>query len=127
MTKPQKEELRAYRIKLAGEGKKPKNPNRKKQFDRNNSNDRTSPSFNPKPKRAVSQAVAKEIKENEKETVTNAAGDAQVRQYILSLVNAVPPVGVNLRNANASSVSAVASLPHIPPDLHKILARASLN
>ena len=30
LTKPQKEELRAYWIKLAGEGKKLKNPNRKK-------------------------------------------------------------------------------------------------
>ena len=35
LTKPQKEELRAYWIKLAGEGKKLKKPNRKKQFDRN--------------------------------------------------------------------------------------------
>ena len=44
-TNPQNEELRAYRIKLAGEGKKLNNPNGKKQFDRNSSNDCTSSSF----------------------------------------------------------------------------------
>ena len=42
LTNPQKEDLRAYRIKLAGEGKKLKKPNWKKQFDRNSSNDSTS-------------------------------------------------------------------------------------
>ena len=41
------------------------------------------------------QSVAKENKEKEKETVTNAIDNAQVRQYILLLVNAAPPVGVN--------------------------------
>ena len=45
LTQPQKEELRAYRIKLEDEGKKLKNPNRKKQFDRSSSNDLTSSSF----------------------------------------------------------------------------------
>ena len=75
----------------------------------------------------MSQAVAKEIKEKEKETAMNAADDEQVRQYILSLVSAAPPVGVNLRNENASAASAVTSLPTIPPALHKILARAILN
>ena len=59
--------------------------------------------------------------------VTNAADDVQLRQYMLSLVNAAPPVGVNSRNANASADSSVATLPPIPPDLHKILTRASLN
>ena len=60
LTKPQKEELRAYWIKLAGEGNNLKNPNRKKQFDRNNSYDSNSSSFNSKKfKRSVSQAVAK--------------------------------------------------------------------
>ena len=75
----------------------------------------------------MSQAVAKEIKEKEKETVTNAADDAQVRQYILSLVNAAPLAEVNLRKANASAASAVTSIPPNPPALHKILARSSLN
>ena len=42
---PQKEELRAYRIKLAGKGKKLKNLNGKKQFYHNSSNYRTSSSF----------------------------------------------------------------------------------
>ena len=71
--------------------------------------------------------MAKEIKEKEKETVTNAADYAQVRQYILLLVNTVPLVEVNLCKANASADSAVTILPPIPPALHKILARASLN
>ena len=62
-TNPQKEELRYYRIKLAGERKKLKNPNRNNQFDRNSSNDRTSSSFKSKKfKRAVSQAMAKRKK-----------------------------------------------------------------
>ena len=77
LTNTQKEELQAYRIKLAGEGKKLKNPNKKKQFDCNNLNDCNSSSFNSKKfKRAVSQAVAKEFKEKEKETVTNNSDDA---------------------------------------------------
>ena len=59
--------------------------------------------------------------------VANTADDAQVSQYIQSLVNAAPTVGVNLRNANDFTDSAVTSLPTFPPDLHKILARASLN
>ena len=60
LTNLQKEELIAYRIKLVGEGKKLKNPNGKKQFDRNSSNDRTSSSFKSKKvKIAVSQAFAK--------------------------------------------------------------------
>ena len=75
----------------------------------------------------MSQVVAKKIKEKEKETVTNAADDSQVHQYILSLVNAAPPVEVNLRKPNASAASAVTSLPHIPPTTHKILARERLN
>ena len=63
LTNSQNEELRAYRIKLAGEGKKLKKPNGKKQFDGNSSNDRTSSNFiSNKFKRSVSQAVAKEIK-----------------------------------------------------------------
>ena len=70
----------------------------------------------------MSQAVDKESKENGKETVTNAADDAQVRQYILSLVNAAPPMGVNLPKANSYAESDVTSLPPIPPALHKILA-----
>ena len=45
-SKQQKEEPITYRIKLAGEVKKLNNPNGKKKFDRNNPNDRTSPSFN---------------------------------------------------------------------------------
>ena len=57
----------------------------------------------------------------------NAADDAQVHQYILLLVNDAPPVGVNVHNENASSASAVASLPPIHSDLHKILAQASLS
>ena len=77
MTKPKKEKLRAYQVKLAGEGNKLKNPSWKKQFDHNSSNYRTSSSFKSKKfKRAVSQAVVKEIKEKEKETVTNAADNA---------------------------------------------------
>ena len=48
LTNPQKGDLRAYRIKLAGEGKKLKKPNGKKQFDRNSSNDSTSYSFKSK-------------------------------------------------------------------------------
>ena len=60
LTKPKKEELRSYQIKLEGEVKKLKNSNGKKQFDRNSSNDCTSSSFKLKKfKRAVSQAVAK--------------------------------------------------------------------
>ena len=57
----------------------------------------------------------------------NADDDAQVRQYILLLVNAAPPVELNLRKVNASVASAVTSIPPIPPALHKILERASLN
>ena len=75
----------------------------------------------------MSQDVAKEMKENKKETVTNAADDAQVRQYILLLVNSTPPVEVNLRKANASAASAVNIIPPIPTALHKILSRSSLN
>ena len=60
LTNLQKEELIAYRIKLVGEGKKLNIPKRKKQFDRNSSNDRTSSIFKWKKfKRAVSQYVAK--------------------------------------------------------------------
>ena len=81
---------------MADEGKRLKNSNGKKQFDRSNLNDRKSSSFNSKNfKRAMFQSVAKENKEKEKETVTNAIDNAQVRQYILLLVNAAPPVGVN--------------------------------
>ena len=58
---------------------------------------------------------------------TNAADYAQLRQCILSIVNAEPPVGVNRHNANAYAASTIASIHHIPPDLHKILARAGLN
>ena len=55
LTNPQKGELRSYRIKLAGEGKKLNNPNGKKHFDHNSSNDHTSSSFKSKNfKRAVS-------------------------------------------------------------------------
>ena len=75
----------------------------------------------------MSQAVVKEIKEKEKETVTNAADDAQVRQYILLLVNAVTPVEVNLCKANASAASAINSINPIPPALHTILAQARIN
>ena len=75
----------------------------------------------------MSQAVVKEIKEKEKETVTNAADDAQVRQYILLLVNAVTPVEVNLCKANASADSSVTSLTPIAPVQHKLLTQASLN
>ena len=57
----------------------------------------------------------------------NAADNIQLRQYILLLVNTAPPVGVNLRKANASAASAVTSLPLIPTALHKILERAILN
>ena len=59
--------------------------------------------------------------------VTNTADDSQVRQYIPLLVNAAPPMGVILRNANAPAASAIAIIPPIPPALHKILAGESLN
>ena len=67
LTNPQKEGLIHYRIKLAGKGKKLRNPNEKRQFDRSSSNDRTSSIFKSKKfKRAVSQAVEKKLKKMRK-------------------------------------------------------------
>ena len=125
LSSEQRDELRLHRNKLETDGKSrilsPSGGN-KTNIKSNNADFTESKKF----KRAVSQTVAKEVKDKQKTAETSAAEEEKVRSCILSLVNGTTTHASATRNSSAVVVLSPAAATERPsaPTLNSIISRA---